>query len=220
MFVRERTEGQLTSEDIDPKPDPRIFLDAGNAQGAFNSRWITIEPQVMQRSSEMYPDGSRSVPGDYSCVLCGAGPAGMGFLFYAFKSGKLAEVARNGLLIIDKRMSLGAGKLGDYVNVTGNSVSKTFLACLEHERFDEVFGDIREYNELHRNWLRIRTVRRCSPRLANCLRWQPSGLSLTSSSITTSTYYAATKSMRSGAAETVVSKSPITTRANQRHAAW
>lgn len=148
--MRERTEGQLTSEDIDPKPDPRIFLDAGDAQGAFNSRWITIEPQVMQRSSEMYPDGSRSVPGDYSCVLCGAGPAGMGFLFYAFKSGKLAEVARNGLLIIDKRMSLGAGKLGDYVNVTGNSVSKTFLACLEHERFDEVFGDIREYNELHR----------------------------------------------------------------------
>jgi hypothetical protein len=74
----------------------------------------------------------------------------MGFLFYAFKSGKLAEVARNGLLIIDKRVSLGAGKLGEYVNVTGNSVAKTFLACLEHERFDEVFGDIREYNELHR----------------------------------------------------------------------
>ncbi|MFL9894671.1 MULTISPECIES: hypothetical protein [Paraburkholderia] len=74
----------------------------------------------------------------------------MGFLFYAFKSGKLAEVASNGLLIIDKRVSLGAGKLGDYVNVTGNSVAKTFLACLEHERFDEVFGDIREYNELHR----------------------------------------------------------------------
>jgi hypothetical protein len=74
----------------------------------------------------------------------------MGFLFYAFKSGKLAEVARNGLLIIDKRASLGAGKLGDYVNVTGNSVAKSFLACLEHERFDEVFGDIREYNELHR----------------------------------------------------------------------
>lgn len=104
----------------------------------------------MQRSSTVYPDNSGSVASDFSCVLCGAGPAGMGFLFYAFKSGKLAEVARNGLLIIDKRASLGAGKLGDYVNVTGNSVAKTFLACLEHERFDEVFGDIREYNEVHR----------------------------------------------------------------------
>lgn len=104
----------------------------------------------MQRFSAEAPDSSGSVPSDYSCVLCGAGPAGMGFLFYAFKSGKLAEVASNGLLIIDKRVSLGAGKLGDYVNVTGNSVAKTFLACLEHERFDEVFGDIREYNELHR----------------------------------------------------------------------
>ncbi|MFM0057453.1 hypothetical protein PQR64_17655 [Paraburkholderia phytofirmans] len=36
------------------------------------------------------------------------------------------------------------------MNVTGNSVARSFLACLEHERFDEVFGDIREYNELHR----------------------------------------------------------------------
>lgn len=104
----------------------------------------------MQRSSAVEPDSSGSVPSDYSCVLCGAGPAGMGFLFYAFKSGKLAEVARNGLLIIDKRARFGAGKLGDYVNVTGNSVAKSFLACLEDERFDDVFGDIREYNELHR----------------------------------------------------------------------
>ncbi|TDY25495.1 hypothetical protein B0G81_5968 [Paraburkholderia sp. BL6665CI2N2] len=104
----------------------------------------------MQRSSAVEPDNSGSVPSDYSCVLCGAGPAGMGFLFYAFKNGKLAEVARNGLLIIDRRMRFGAGKLGDYVNVTGNSVAKSFLACLEHERFDEVFGDLREYNELHK----------------------------------------------------------------------
>ncbi|ASV97004.1 hypothetical protein CJU94_01720 [Paraburkholderia aromaticivorans] len=104
----------------------------------------------MQSSSAEIPESSGSVPSDYSCVLCGAGPAGMGFLFCAFKSGKLAEVARNGLLIIDKRVSLGAGKLGDYVNVTGNSVAKTFLACLEHERFDDVFGDIREFNALHR----------------------------------------------------------------------
>ncbi|PRX89985.1 hypothetical protein [Paraburkholderia sp. BL25I1N1] len=104
----------------------------------------------MQRSSAVEPDNSGNVPSDYSCVLCGAGPAGMGFLFYAFKSGKLAEVARNGLLIIDRRMRFGAGKLGDYVNVTGNSVAKSFLACLEDERFDEVFGDIREYNELHK----------------------------------------------------------------------
>lgn len=104
----------------------------------------------MQMSTAGAPDNSGSVSSDYSCVLCGAGPAGMGFLFYAFKSGKLAEIARNGLLIIDRRVNLGAGKLGDYVNVTGNSVAKTFLACLEHERFEEIFGDIRQYNELHK----------------------------------------------------------------------
>jgi hypothetical protein len=74
----------------------------------------------------------------------------MGFLFHAVKTGKLAEIAKNGLLIIDKRFGLGSGKLGGYANVTGNSVGKTFLACLEHESFEEVFGDIREYSPLHK----------------------------------------------------------------------
>jgi len=92
----------------------------------------------------------RSARTEFSCAICGAGPAGMGFLFHAFKTGKLADVARNGLLIIDKRLRLGSGKLGDYVNVTGNSVGNTFLACLEHENFEEVFGDLHEYSPLHK----------------------------------------------------------------------
>jgi hypothetical protein len=74
----------------------------------------------------------------------------MGFLFHAFKTGKLPEIAKNGLLIIDKRLELGSGKLGEYANVTGNTVGNTFLACLEHENFEEVFGDLREYSPLHK----------------------------------------------------------------------
>src|ERR1700676_2487518 len=96
------------------------------------------------------PPSVGNVPTDFSCAICGAGPAGMGFLFHAFKTGKLAEIAKSGLLIIDKRFGLGSGKLGEYVNVTGNSVGKTFLACLEHENFEEVFGAIREYSPLHK----------------------------------------------------------------------
>ncbi|WP_177205010.1 hypothetical protein [Burkholderia sp. WP9] len=71
----------------------------------------------------------------------------MAFSFYAFKGGKLAG---NGLPIIDKRFSLGAGKLRDYMNVTGNPDAKTFLPWLECERFDAVFGDIRESGAPHK----------------------------------------------------------------------
>jgi hypothetical protein len=87
---------------------------------------------------------------EFSCTICGAGPSGMGFLFHAFKTGRLPDIARNGLLVIDKRLELGSGKLGEYANVTGNTVGNTFLACLEHENFEEVFGDLREYSPLHK----------------------------------------------------------------------
>ena len=77
----------------------------------------------------------------------------MGFLFHAFKTGKLAEIARDGLLIIDRRTELGAGKLGEYLNVSGNTVGNTFLACLEHENFKEVFADLRENSPLYRRMI-------------------------------------------------------------------
>jgi len=77
----------------------------------------------------------------------------MGFLFHAFKTGNLPKIARDGLLIIDKRTELGAGKLGEYVNVTGNTVGNTFLACLEHENFQEVFADIRENSPQHKRMI-------------------------------------------------------------------
>jgi hypothetical protein len=96
------------------------------------------------------PSVERIAPTEFSCAICGAGPSGMGFLFHAFKTGKLPEIARNGLLIIDRRLELGAGKLGEYANVTGNTVGNTFLACLEHENFEEVFGDLRRYSPLHK----------------------------------------------------------------------
>jgi hypothetical protein len=77
----------------------------------------------------------------------------MGFLFHAFKTGNLPEIARNGLLIIDKRTELGAGKLSEYVNVSGNTVGNTFLACLEHENFEEVFADLKENSPLHKRMI-------------------------------------------------------------------
>jgi hypothetical protein len=107
----------------------------------------------VNRSKPEVPSSVRNERTEFSCAICGAGPAGMGFLFHAFKTDKLADIARNGLLIIDKRSWLGAGKLGDYANVTGNSISKSFLACFEHENFEDVFGDFRDYSPLHKQFV-------------------------------------------------------------------
>jgi len=98
----------------------------------------------VNRNSDV-PTVVRIARKEFSCAICGAGPSSMGFLFHAFKTGKLEEIARNGLLVIDKRFELGSGKLGEYANVSGNTVGNTFLACLEHEKFDEVFGELRDH---------------------------------------------------------------------------
>lgn len=107
------------------------------------------ENKNVNRNSDM-PPLTRLARTEFSCTVCGAGPSGMGFLFHAFKTGKLSDIAKKGLLVIDRRLELGSGKLGEYANVTGNTVGNTFLACLEHENFEEVFGELREYSPLYK----------------------------------------------------------------------
>ena len=48
------------------------------------------------------------------CLIGGAGPAGLGFLFNAIKRGALEQLAQAGTIIVDAGTELGAGKLGDY----------------------------------------------------------------------------------------------------------
>lgn len=72
------------------------------------------------------------------CVIGGAGPAGMGLLFNALKSGTLAQLARDGLIIVDSSPTPGAGCLGDY-RITANSVGDVFLDCLRHPALREIF---------------------------------------------------------------------------------
>lgn len=82
----------------------------------------------------------------YGCVVAGVGPAGMGFLFNALKTGKLAQLARHGLLILDaggihRDAPLGAGRLGEY-RITANSVGDVFLDCLRDPALAEVFAPL------------------------------------------------------------------------------
>ena len=63
------------------------------------------------------------------CVIGGAGPAGMGLLFNALRTGTIAELAQYGLIIVDASPTPGVGRLGDY-QITANSVGDVFLNCL------------------------------------------------------------------------------------------
>lgn len=90
----------------------------------------------------------------YGCIVAGAGPAGMGFLFNALKCGHLPQLARHGLLIIDANDTppdapLGAGRLGEY-RITANSVGDVFLDCLRDPALAEVFAPLEDDPSLAR----------------------------------------------------------------------
>ncbi|MDR3411357.1 MAG: hypothetical protein P4L87_10520, partial [Formivibrio sp.] len=72
------------------------------------------------------------------CVMGGSGPAGMGMLFNALKTGAIHALARHGLIIVDASQTPGIGRLGDY-QITANSVGDVFLDCLRAPELDEVF---------------------------------------------------------------------------------
>jgi len=107
----------------------------------------------------MYGDHLETVCG---CVVGGAGPAGMGLLFNALKSGAMPELAREGLIIVDASSSPGTGRLGDY-KITANSVGDVFLDCLRDPALKDVFEPL-EHSPAY--W-RIRRQAQGAPQLAD-----------------------------------------------------
>ncbi len=75
------------------------------------------------------------------CVVGGAGPAGMGLLFNALRTGSIAELAHYGLIIVDASPTPGIGRLGEY-QITANSVGDVFLDCLRDPAMAEVFAPL------------------------------------------------------------------------------
>lgn len=105
--------------------------------------------------------------GDYletscGCVIAGAGPAGMGLLFNALKSGTLPDLAREGLIIVDSSPTPGVGSLGDY-QITANSVGDVFLDCLRDPALRDVFGPL----EHSPTYWRIRHQAQSAPQLSD-----------------------------------------------------
>jgi hypothetical protein len=96
------------------------------------------------------------------CVVGGAGPAGMGLLFNALKSGAMPELAKEGLIIVDASPTPGTGRLGDY-RITANSVGDVFLDCLR----DPALRDVFEPLEQSPAYWRIRHQAQSAPQLAD-----------------------------------------------------
>ncbi len=66
----------------------------------------------------------------YGTAIVGGGPAGLGPLLAASRNGTLASLLDDGLVIIDRRPAIGAGRLGDYV-IRSDSAALSFLSCLD-----------------------------------------------------------------------------------------
>ncbi|WP_268800593.1 NAD(P)/FAD-dependent oxidoreductase [Pseudomonas huanghezhanensis] len=96
------------------------------------------------------------------CVIAGAGPAGMGLLFNALKSGAMPDLAKEGLIIVDASPSPGTGRLGEY-HITANSVGDVFLDCLRDPALRDVFEPL-EHSPAY--W-RIRRQAQSAPQLSD-----------------------------------------------------
>jgi hypothetical protein len=107
----------------------------------------------------MFGDHLETVCG---CVVAGAGPAGMGLLFNALKSGTLPDLARDGLIIVDASANPGTGSLGSY-RITANSVGDVFLDCLRDPALRDVFRPL----EHSPSYWRIRRQAQHAPQLSD-----------------------------------------------------
>lgn len=86
------------------------------------------------------------VPSTYDThgyAVAGFGPAGCGFLLHAIKTNAIDRLVDDGLVIIERSPAPGPGKVGRY-QLTGNSLSRAFLDCVDDPALDWLFGDLRQ----------------------------------------------------------------------------
>lgn len=80
---------------------------------------------------------------DYDLAVCGAGPAGVGFLLAAYNKGLLDKLIHDGLIIIDKASVIGGGDLGKY-SMTANTTASTFIEIVNDSDHNNIFKNIKK----------------------------------------------------------------------------
>ncbi|OYY89429.1 MAG: aminotransferase DegT [Sphingomonas sp. 28-66-16] len=63
-------------------------------------------------------------------TIIGGGPAGTALLTAASKHGRLPDLARSGLIVVDRDSMIGGGRLGHYA-ITSDSTAQTFLTAVK-----------------------------------------------------------------------------------------
>ncbi|OHV08687.1 FAD-dependent oxidoreductase [Kushneria phosphatilytica] len=84
-------------------------------------------------SSATAPAGQRI----HTAIIIGGGPAGTALLIAASKQKKLCELARAGLVMVEREAAIGGGRLGQYA-ITSDTTAATFLSAVKDNPYPEL----------------------------------------------------------------------------------
>ena len=70
-------------------------------------------------------------------IVIGGGPAGTALLTAAAKRGQLTDLARDGLVVVDRDDTIGGGRLGQFA-ITSDSTAHTFLTAIDGNPHPEI----------------------------------------------------------------------------------
>lgn len=97
---------------------------------------IKKQQPATQKTKKLEDGSSITTAKSVDLLIIGGGPAALGFMINAVKSGKLSDLVQNdGLAIIDKGTSFGGGQLCNYginSNTSANGFVKSLL-CRKHK---------------------------------------------------------------------------------------
>ncbi|WP_374943423.1 DegT/DnrJ/EryC1/StrS family aminotransferase [Sphingomonas sp.] len=115
-----------------PITDAMDQADAHRATNAF-ARACAAEDRIVPARAT----APRSSLGIASLVVIGGGPAGTALLTAATKRGLLPDLARAGLVVVERDAHVGGGRLGRYA-ITSDSTATTFLSAVKDNTHPEL----------------------------------------------------------------------------------
>ena len=109
-----------------------LSLPITEAMTAADAVTIATEFQAVCRSVDRVSLAPARVrqPVIASVTIIGGGPAGTALLTSAAKRGLLPDLARSGLVVVERDNALGGGRLGSYA-ITSDSTATTFLSAVQ-----------------------------------------------------------------------------------------
>ncbi len=115
-----------------PITDAMDEADARRAADAFRRACAAADRAATASAAPSAPS-----PPIASLVVVGGGPAGSALLTAASKRGLLPDLARSGLVVVERDAHVGGGRLGRYA-ITSDSTAQTFLTAVKDNIHPEI----------------------------------------------------------------------------------